>query len=115
MPVTIQKQGNIVIIGVDGPLILGNAVNDFRAKWSEAVARGACEIVIDLRNVRRIDSSGIGSLVRCNSSITANGGRVKLVGANETIRQVFNLTRLDRVFEFHQTLEGALHSSDGSA
>lgn len=89
-------------------MVLGDDLDDFRGKWTSAISAGAREIIIDLSKLRKIDSSGIGSMVRCHSSITTKGGKIGLVGANETVRQAFLITRLDRVFEFYQTLDEAL-------
>lgn len=111
MPTLSKTVGSKIILDLDGQLILGDDLDDFRAKWTSAVSTGTKEIIIDLGRIRKIDSSGIGSLVRCHSSITAKGGKIRLVGANETIRQAFHITRLDRVFEFHQSLDDALAPS----
>jgi anti-anti-sigma factor len=64
--------------------------------------------VVNLAKVPIVDSSAIGSLIRCNSTISANGGRLKIVGAADIVRQAFRVTRLDQVFEFHDTEADAL-------
>ena len=111
MPTSSKTVGTSIVLDLDGQLVLGADLDDFRAKWTLAVTARTREIIIDLGKIRKIDSSGIGSLVRCHSSITAKGGKIRLVGANETIRQAFHITRLDRVFEFYQSLDDALNSS----
>lgn len=110
MPTLSKTVGTTIILDLDGQLVLGDDLDDFREKWTSAMSSGAKEIIIDLGKVRKIDSSGIGSLVRCHSSIAAKGGKICLVAANETIRQAFHITRLDRVFEFYQTFDDALAS-----
>lgn len=109
MPVSVRKQGESVIVELDGRLALGGPVDELRARWTEALAGGAKEIILNLGRVTMVDSSGIGTMIRCHSAVTAAGGKLKIVGANSTVRQAFRITRLDKVFEFHETEESALN------
>src|SRR5438105_2701912 len=70
MPVSLRKQGSVAILELNGKLSLGNSLEEFRAKWSDAVATGARDLVINLTRVPMVDSSGIGSLIRCHSAVT---------------------------------------------
>ena len=108
MAAVIRKNGDTVIVDVDGRLALGGPVDEFRAKWTEALSGGAKELVVNLSKVTMVDSSGIGTMIRAHSAIKATGGKLKVVGANTTVRQAFHVTRLDKVFEFHDSEESAL-------
>lgn len=108
MPVTFRKEGENAIVGLEGRLALGQPVDDFRAKWTEALASGAKNIIVNLERVTMVDSSGIGTMIRCHSTISSQGGKLKVVGANSTVRQAFKVTRLDKVFEFHDDEKSAL-------
>lgn len=101
MPSTLRKNGTTAVIEAQGKLILGPEVDDFRAKWSDALATGAKHLVIILSKVPMIDSSAIGSLIRAQSAIKAVSGSMRLVGPNETILTALRVTRLDKVFEVH--------------
>jgi anti-sigma B factor antagonist len=104
----VRKSGQTAILVVEGKLSIGAAVDEFRDRWSEAVAAGAHDIVLDLSRVPIIDSSGIGSMIKCHSVVSKNGGKLKLVGAHEIVRQAFKMTRLDSVFEFYDKESDAL-------
>ncbi len=108
MPTASRTVGNRVILNLEGKLTVGPEVDEFRTRWSEAVVAGVNEVIVDLSRVRMVDSSGIGSLIRCHSAVSARGGKVRLVGANDMVRHAFRVTRLEKVFEFHDTLEDAL-------
>src|SRR5512135_1093951 len=97
-----RKQGNAVIFELAGKLGLGPTVDDFRSGWSEALASGSRNVVVNLTNVPVIDSSGIGCLVRCHAAVAAKGGKLKIVGASAVVRQALKLTNLDQFFEFHE-------------
>ncbi len=78
----------------------GDAVDEFRERFSEAFTSGAREFVIDMSRASMIDSSGMGVLVRCQADLHALGGAMVIVGANETVRMALQLTRLGKSFEF---------------
>ena len=108
MPVSLRKQGSTAILEIEGKLSLGPGVDAFRAKWMDAVATGSRDLVVNMARVPMVDSSGIGSLIRCHSAVAAKGGKLKLVGVGDVVRQSFKVTRLDRVFEFHESEAAAL-------
>jgi len=107
----VRKSGQTSILVVEGKLSIGAAVDEFRDGWNDAVSEGAHDIIVDLSRVPIIDSSAIGSLIRCHSVISAKGGKLKLVGAHEIVRQAFKMTRLDSVFEFYDKEADALGHS----
>jgi stage II sporulation protein AA (anti-sigma F factor antagonist) len=108
MSVATRRSGDTAILEPDGRLA-GGAVDEFRSKWTEAVGDANVHmIVVNLGHVTMVDSTGIGTMIRCHSAITRNGGRMKIVGANPTVREAFKITRLDSVFEFHDTEQSAL-------
>ncbi len=112
-PVTteVRKSGQAAILKVEGKLSIGAAVDDFREKINEAIAGGADDIIVDLSRVPIIDSSAIGSMIRCHSLVSAKGGKLRIVGAHEIVRQAFKMTRLDAVFEFYDNEAAALAKS----
>ncbi len=115
MSCALRKEGNTAVLTLDGKLSLGPAVEEFRARWSDALSTGSRNIVINLVAVPSLDSSGIGSLIRCHSAVLAAGGKMRLVGAGNVVRQALKVTRLDKVFEFYDTEESALSSLKASA
>jgi len=115
MTTKLRQSGKAAVLEVDGKLKLGESVDQFRAQWSEAINGGAKILVIVLGSVPVIDSSGLGSLMRCYSSLKAVGGRVKLVGANEVVRQALGVTHLDKLFDFYDSEAAALASIPSAA
>jgi anti-sigma B factor antagonist len=104
-----RKEGNTFIVALDGRLAVGGPVDELRAKWMDAIADGSTRnIILNLEKVTMVDSSGIGTIIRCHSALAKNGGTMKIVGASHSIREAFKITRLDKVFEFHDSEESAL-------
>src|SRR5258706_10797669 len=108
MGINVRKSGDTAIFDLEGRLALGAPVDEFRNAWTEAMASGSKIIVVNLANVTMVDSSGIGTMIRAHSAVSAGGGKLRIVAANTTVRQAFRITRLDKVFEFHETEETAL-------
>jgi len=115
MATKLRRNGGSALLEVDGKLKMGESVDQFRTQWSEAINGGAKVVIIILGSVSVIDSSGLGSLMRCYSSLKAVGGRVKLVGAKEVVRQALGVTHLDKLFDFYDDETAALASIPGAA
>ena len=110
MSATTRKQGNAVLIDLEGKLALGPAVDEFRTAWSDALAAGTRKLVVNLANVPVIDSSGIGVLVRCHAAVAAKGGKMTIACAGGVVRQALKLTNVDQFMEFHDDEASALAS-----
>lgn len=103
----VRRQGTVVLLDVQGKLSLGEGVDQFRAAITQALAEGAREVIVNLAQVPRLDSSGIGGLIRSHSLIKQQGGRMALVNPTEAVRQALKITLLDRVI--------ACYDSEGDA
>ena len=69
---------------------------------------GKLDTVIDLHKVNFIASNGLGILVRARSRYARFGGLLKLCGANPRVLSVLTVTRLDLLFDVHDTCKEAL-------
>lgn len=104
----------LVLLRVKGRL---NAVAapDLKSRLKELVAGGHSRVIIDLKDVSFIDSSGLAALVSGFRTTREAGGTMKLAGLGEQTLTVFKLTRLDHEFEIHPDAEAALSSEPGQA
>ena len=73
--------------------------NNLRREISDLVAAGAKTVLIDLQNVTFMDSSGLSALVSALKTVRTGGGKLYLSSINDQVKMVFDLTRMDRVFE----------------
>jgi|SRR5690348_7453153 len=91
------KQGDVVVISVEGQLVAGN-----RQQLREAVVaeidRGERSFVIDFAEAGYVDSAGLGALVSLSKKIREASGSLRLTNLNEDLRTLFELTRLDTLF-----------------
>lgn len=73
-----------------------------------AVAGGNGRVVVDLRQVSFLDSTGLGTLVKCLKAATGAGGWLRLVVGSPKIRKIFDITGLDAAMPISDTVEEAL-------
>lgn len=84
------------------------ATKDFKKQVSDLTDQDRVRIVLDMRGVDFIDSSGLGSLVGALRAASNKGGDVKIASLQNQVRAIFELTRLHRVFSVFQDQESAL-------
>lgn len=85
-----------------------------REQLDEAVHEGKVNLVVDLTQVRFLDSTGLGVLVGRLKLTRSLGGSLRLVGTDERVVKVFSITGLDKVFDIHATLDEALAAAEGA-
>jgi anti-sigma B factor antagonist len=67
-------------------------------------------LLVDFKRVPYIDSSGIATFVEGLKRMMSYGGRLKLIGLLEGVKEIFSFSKLDKVFEIYGSFEDALHS-----
>jgi anti-sigma B factor antagonist len=65
-------------------------------------------VVIDLSEVTYIDSAGLAALIQAVQKVEAYGGKFLLAGLQETVRSIFEISRLDQVFQIFPDTDTAL-------
>jgi len=64
-------------------------------------------VVINFGNVRHLSSSALGTLISFNSAVQDRDGQLRLAEINDTILEVFKITKLDRIFVIEETAQDA--------
>ncbi|NET09601.1 MAG: STAS domain-containing protein [Symploca sp. SIO2B6] len=88
---------NINIFEPSGSLD-GNKANELRNDVKDALSKGAKTILIDLKDVSFMNSSGIGALVATLKEVKKGGSKLFLCSLSEQVRIIFQLTKMERVF-----------------
>lgn len=97
----------VVMVAVEGQLIVGNR-QELKNLVHEALERGGRKFIVDCTRTGYIDSSGLGALVSMSRKVRETGGEMRIAGLNEDLRSLFELTKLDTLFEILETPEQAL-------
>jgi anti-sigma B factor antagonist len=103
-----EREG-VVILALKGRLTVGEA-STVREKVNEVVARGNKNIILDLSQVDYIDSTGLGSMVICYTTLKKAGGMLKLLNLNKRNVELLLLTKLHTIFEVFADEQDAVNS-----
>jgi len=93
-----------------GRITLGEGSSVFRETLRELVAKGQKKVLLNLADVSYIDSSGIGELVSGFTSVTNQGGQLKLLNLNKRVQDLLQITKLYTVFEVFEDEAAAVRS-----
>jgi len=100
----------VAVLKLWGNIGLGEESRRLREKMDALLAADKKRLVLDLADVRYIDSAGLGTLVAVYTSAANRGAKVKLASLTKMIRTQLQITKLVTVFEVHDTIEAAVKS-----
>lgn len=104
-----DPEAGIGIVDPGTPRLTAANATAFKDEVLEHVAAGTTRLVIDLGAVEFIDSSGIGALVGLLKRI-GNRGEIVVSGLSDSVRQMFRITRMDRVFTSYPSRDDAVRA-----
>ncbi len=104
------KFGQVSVIAVQGGLVLGPPVESLRLTLENLIRHGETRIVLNLGGIDRLDSSGIGLLVKVLQSCKSAGGDCKLTSLPKVVAQTLNMCRLLPLFDVHDQDDQAVAS-----
>src|SRR5512136_340083 len=103
------KEG-IAIVDLDGPLTAGEPAGAVREALNGIQASGIQNAILNLKGVDYIDSTGLGAMVVCFTSLRKAGGRLVLLNLNRRHIELLVLTKLSTVFEMFDDEQSAVNS-----
>lgn len=98
------------ILDISGDIDLANSPTMRKVLLGEIREKRTAKLFLNLKNVRYIDSSGIASLVEGLKASRDLGSRLILYGLSSAVREVMQLSRLQKIFEIYDNEEQALSS-----
>jgi anti-sigma B factor antagonist len=105
-----RQVGDVTVIDVSGRITLGEGSSTLRDALRDMVKNGHKDILLNLKDVSYIDSSGIGELVSAYTTITNGGGHLKLLGLTHRVKDLLQITKLYTVFDIHEDEAHAVRS-----
>ena len=107
---TNRQVGDVTVIDVAGRITLGEGSSTLRDALRDLVKKDHKKILLNLKDVTYIDSSGIGELVSAYTTITNQGGHLKLLGLTHRVKDLLQITKLYTVFDVHEDEAHAVRS-----
>ena len=114
MPLKIETREvtHVTILDIDGRIVLGEEIHDLRDAVRGLVDQNKKKIILNLANVDYIDSSGVGELVGCFTTVRNAGGELKLLNLTQKVHDVLHVTKLYTVFDIRDDEFTAIKSFD---
>jgi anti-sigma B factor antagonist len=103
-----RTEGDVTIISCEGNIALGATANEFRGMLREVLMGGAKKVVLDLGEVKYVDSTGIGEMVGGFNLAMELDSSIKLARVPQKVQTVLDVTRLSTVFESLPSVEEAV-------
>ena len=105
-----KETEGIVVLELHGRLVAGPDSIELRRKITELISSGLTSIILDMKRVDFIDSTGLGTLVVAHTQLQKAGGSVKLLNVSKRNVQLLILTKLSTVFEMFDDEQTAINS-----
>ena len=102
--------GDVAVLHLQGKIMGGPDATSLHEKLHELIESGTRSVVIDLKEVDWMNSSGLGILIGGLSAIRKSGGDLRLASVTEKIEEVLRITKLDRVFDVYGSTDEAVTS-----
>src|SRR5689334_14823720 len=102
--------GDVVVLDIKGRVMLGEGDEILKDKVNSLLNQGRKKIVLNLAEVPYIDSAGLGEVVRTFTTVSRQGGNLKLLGLTKRITDLLSITKLLTVFETYESESDAVRS-----
>ena len=99
MKVSSRQVNGVTIVDLSGRITLGEGSVILRDTVRDLVGKGQKQILLNLGDVTYIDSSGIGELVSAYTSVSKQGGELKLLNLTKKVHDLLQITKLYTVFD----------------
>jgi len=110
LDITQREREGVTILDLKGRITVGPEASALRDKVSEISQKGVRNLVFNLAGVDYIDSTGLGALVVCATSLRKNNGIVKLLNLSRRNVELLVMTKLATVFEIFTDEQDAVNS-----
>jgi len=105
-----REREGICILDMNGRLTVGDEASKFRERMSKLIASGRHSIILNMAQVDYVDSTGLGAMVMCYTTLNRDGGKVKLLSLTRRSIELLVMTKLTTIFEVFNDEQNAINS-----
>ncbi len=109
MELMCEHIGEVTVVRLAGAQLDASSVEEFKRDIAQVLEEHA-QVIFDLSQLGFVDSSGLGSLLFCLRQVQARGGDLKLCSISKSVRALFELVRMHRLFHIFDTQEEAVRA-----
>ena len=115
MQIEERMVGDVVVLDLKGKVTLGEGDELLKDKINSLLQQDKKQLLLNLENVPYIDSAGLGEIVRTYTTVSRQGGKLKLLNLTKRITDLLSITKLLTVFETFDSENEAVRSFSASA
>lgn len=108
MAIKQSMKGDVVVLSISGNLMGGDETKEVHEKVKQLIQEGHKKFVIDLSKVKWMNSTGLGVMISCLTSVQNAQGDLKISGATEKVKSLFIMTKLITVFDAYPSVDDAV-------
>jgi anti-sigma B factor antagonist len=112
MTIAERQIGPVTVLDLSGKLTLDDA-GQLKGKVTSLFGAGRKQIVLNLAGLSYMDSSGLGEMVSCHTTATREKGAIKLANVGKRASDLLVITKLNMVFDVHDSEKEAVASFAG--
>ena len=110
MQIAERESGAVTVIDLSGKITMGEDSNVLKDKLQSLLHQGKKNILFNLAQVSYVDSAGLGAIVSAYTTVTREGGALKLANVTKKLQDLLSITKLLTVFETFESEPEALKS-----
>jgi len=103
-----ELKSGVVIIEVEGNIIGGPDAISLNDEVHKLVNAGTKKIIIDMKSVEHINSSGLGILIASLNAVRQAQGSMKIANASTRVLELLKITKLNQIFESYKSVDDAI-------
>jgi anti-sigma B factor antagonist len=115
MQIEERAVGDVKVLDLKGRITLGEGDELLKDKVNSLLSQGHKKVILNLADVPYIDSAGLGEIVRTYTTVSRQGGGLKLLNLTKRITDLLSITKLLTVFEVFESEGEAVRSFSASA
>jgi len=103
-----HEENGVIVLDLNGKVTIGAGDVKIRETVMDVLERGHDKLILNLKNLKYMDSSGVGELVSIFTTVSNKGGQLKLTNLSSKIFDLLQITQLLQVFDVHENVDSAL-------
>ena len=110
MQMTERQSGSVTVLDLSGKITLGEDGTLLKDKLQSLLHQGKKNVLLNLAKVSYVDSAGLGALVSAYTTMTREGGTLKLANVTKKLQDLLSITKLLTVFDTFESEDEAVRS-----
>ena len=110
MEIDERPTGEVMLLDLKGKLTIGEGDELLKDKVNNLIQQGHRKVLLNLEGVPYVDSTGLGEIVRTYTTVSRQGGKLKLLNLTKRIEDLLSITKLLTVFETFESEQEAVQS-----